>query len=154
MTQSPIETPLQFVKGIGPQRAAQLAKKGLTIVADALFFVPLRHEDRTQLAPLRSLTPGQTVTVAGTVGGVSPPPPGRARMPLAAILRDATASITVVWFGQRYLARVLKRGQHIVVHGKVERFRGALTIRADDFEIVEPDGEDERLHTGRLVPVY
>jgi ATP-dependent DNA helicase RecG len=153
-TREGLSTPLQFVKGVGPQRAALLGKKGLETVGDALFFVPHRHEDRTRLTPLRAVVPGDVVTVEGTVGGVSPPPPGRARMPLAAMIRDATASITAVWFGQRFLARTLKRGQHLVLHGKIERFRGALTIRVDDFEIVESDGEDDRLHTGRLVPVY
>ena len=151
---SRLETPLQFVKGVGPHRATQLAKKGLTTVADALFFVPLRHEDRTRLTPLRSLVPGDVATVAVTVGGVSPPPPGRARIPLAAMVRDATAAITAVWFGQRYLAKTLKRGMSLVLHGKVDRFRGALTLKVDDFEIVESDGDDDRLHTGRLVPVY
>jgi ATP-dependent DNA helicase RecG len=149
-----LDTLLQFVKGVGPQRAAQLAKKGLATVGDALFFIPHRHEDRTRLTPLRSLAPGDVATVAVTVGGVSPPPPGRGRMPLKAMVRDATAHVIAVWFGQRYLAKTLKRGMSLVLHGKVDRFQGALTIRVDDFEIVESDGEDDRLHTGRLVPVY
>jgi len=149
-----LETPLQFVKGVGPHRAALLARKGLHTVADALFFVPLRHEDRTRLTPIRALVPGAIATIEGTVGGVSPPPPGRARQPLKAMVGDATARIIAIWFGQRYLARTLQRGQRLVLHGKVERFQGALTLRVADFEVVESDGEDERLHTGRLVPVY
>ena len=149
-----LETPLQFIKGVGPQRAAQLERKGLNTAADALFFVPLRHEDRTRLTPIRSLVPGAVVTVEGTVGGVSPPPPGRARQPLKAMVDDGSARIIAIWFGQRYLAKTLQRGQRLVLHGKVERFQGALTLRVADFEIVESDGEDDRLHTGRLVPVY
>ncbi len=149
-----LETPLQFVKGVGPQRAAQLARKGLETVADALFFVPHRHEDRTRLTPIRSLTPGDVVTVEGTISGISPPPPGRSHQPLKAVVADQTARMVAVWFGQRYLAKTLQRGQRLVLHGKVERFQGTLTLRVADFEIVESDGEDDRLHTGRLVPVY
>jgi ATP-dependent DNA helicase RecG len=149
-----LETPLQFVKGVGPQRAALLERKGLTTVGEALFFVPLRHEDRTHLTPIRALRPGSVATIEGTIGGVSPPPPGRPRHPLKAMVRDASATIVVTWFGQRYLARTLQRGQRLVLHGKVERFGASLTLRVADFEIVEPDGEDDRLHTGRLVPVY
>ena len=149
-----LDTPLQYVKGVGPQRAAQLAKKGLETVADALFFVPLRHEDRTRLTPLRALKPGDVVTVEGTVGGVSPPPPGRGRQPLKAMLSDATARIVAIWFGQRWLAKTLQRGQRLVLHGKVERFQGTITLRVADFEVVEAEGDDDRLHTGRLVPVY
>src|SRR5207247_5096738 len=44
-----LRTPLQFLKGVGPRRAAQLERKGLRTVEDALFFLPLRHEDRTRL---------------------------------------------------------------------------------------------------------
>ena len=154
-TASPgLETPLQFVKGVGPQRATLLARKELHTVADALFFVPHRHEDRTRLTPIRALVPGAVVTIEGTLGGVSPPPPGRARQPLQAMVTDPTGRIIAIWFGQRYLVKTLQRGQRLVLHGKVDRFRGALTLRVEDFEIVESDGEDDRLHTGRLVPVY
>ncbi|MGH2625553.1 MAG: ATP-dependent DNA helicase RecG, partial [Anaerolineales bacterium] len=77
-----LATQLQYVKGVGPQRAKLLEKKGLATVEDALFFVPIRHEDRTRLTPLRSIQVGQVVTCAGTIAGISPPPPGRARAPL------------------------------------------------------------------------
>ena len=146
-------TPLQFLKGVGPERARLLGRKGLTTVEDALFFIPLRHEDRTRLTPLRSLQPGQVFTTTGVIAGLSPPPPGRSRLPFAVLLRDETGTATATWFNAGYLARVFKRGQRLVLHGKVDRFRGALTIQHPEYEIVE-SGEDDRLHTGRLVPVY
>ena len=148
-----LATPLQYLKGVGPRRAEQLERKGLHTVEDALFFVPLRHEDRTQFTPLRSVQPGQTVTVSGTIAALSPPPPGRPRVPFTAMLRDQTGWAAVTWFGRRYLDRILKRGQQLVVHGKVDRYHGALQIQAQDWETVE-SGDDERVHTGRLVPVY
>jgi len=148
-----VQMALRFVKGVGPQRAGQLERKGLRTVEDALFFVPLRHEDRTQLTPFRALVPGQPATCSGVIVGVSPPPPGRSRVPFTVMLRDASGYATASWFGWRYLARVLKRGQRLVLHGRVGRYKGAMVIQQPDYEIVE-NGEDERLHTGRLVPVY
>src|SRR5438128_2122058 len=148
-----LATRLQFLKGVGPQRAKQLERKGLRTVEDALFFLPLRHEDRTRLTPFAGLTPGQVHTSAGSIVGVSSPPPGRRRLPLSVMLRDASGYAGASWFGSPYLARVLKRGQRVVLHGKVTRFRGALTFQHPDYEIVESDDGD-RLHTGRLVPVY
>ena len=148
-----LQMALQFVKGVGPQRAGQLERKGLRTVEDALFFVPLRHEDRTQLTPFRALVPGQPATCSGVIVGVSPPPPGRSRVPFTVMLRDASGYATASWFGWRYLARVLKRGQRLVLHGRVGRYKGATVLQQPDYEIVENDG-DERLHTGRLVPVY
>ena len=148
-----LDTRLQYVKGVGPQRASQLERKGLRTVEQALFFLPLRHEDRTRLTPFASLVPGQIHTSAGDIVGISPPPPGRRRLPLSVMLRDASGFATASWFGGHYLARVFKRGQRLVLHGKVARFRGALTFQHPDYEIVE-SGDDDRLHTGRLVPVY
>ncbi len=146
-------TPLQYLKGVGPRRAALLARKGLHTVEDALFFVPLRHEDRTRLTPFQKLQPGQAQTCSGVIVGLSPPPPGRAHVPFSAVLRDESGFMTVSWFKAAYLGRVLKRGQRLVLHGRVGRYRGLVTLQHPDFEIVESDDED-RLHTGRLVPVY
>src|SRR2546428_4097558 len=144
---------LQFVKGVGPQRAGQLERKGLRTVEDALFFVPLRHEDRTRLAPFHALVPGQPATCSGVIVGVSPPPPGRSRVPFTVMLRDASGYATASWFGWRYLTRVLKRGQRLVLHGRVGRYKGAMGIPQPDHEVVE-NGEDEPVHTGRLPPGY
>jgi ATP-dependent DNA helicase RecG len=139
---------------VGPQRARLLERKGLTTVEDALFFIPIRHEDRTRLTPLRALQVGQTYTCAGTIVGVSPPPPGRRMAPLVITLRDETGMMTASLFaGRHYLARVLVRGQRVLVHGKVTRYKGNLTISSPEVEIAEP-GDDERIHTGRLVPIY
>jgi len=147
-------TLLQYLKGVGPQRAKVLAKLGLLTVEDALFHLPTRHEDRTQLIPFRSITPGEARTATGQVAGVSPPPRGRPRVPLEVLLRDGTGFLKAVWFNQPYLERVFKRGQRLIVHGKVQRYgSGPLQMQVKDYEIVE-EGEDETLHAGRLVPVY
>src|SRR6266581_6524551 len=148
-----LRTPLQFLKGVGPRRAAQLERKGLRTVEDALFFLPLRHEDRTRLVPFRALQPGQVATCSGTIVGLSPPPPGRPRAPFVAMLRDESGYAQASWFNGAYLARVFKRGQRLVLHGRVTRFKGAIVIQQPDYELIE-SGEDDRLHTGRLVPVY
>ena len=148
-----LDTPLQYVKGVGPQRATALGRKELRTVEDALFFVPLRHEDRTRLTPFRDLQPGETKTCSGTIVGLSPPPPGRWRVPFSITLRDESGFLTASWFGGAYLSRVLKRDQRLVLHGRVARYRGAPVLQNPDYEVVEGDGDD-RLHTGRLVPVY
>lgn len=151
---SGLATPLQYLKGVGPQRAKLLAKLGLLTVEDALFHLPTRHEDRTHLIPFRSITPGEARTATGVVAGVSPPPRGRSRVPLEVLLRDGTGFLKAVWFNQPYLERIFKREQRLIVHGKVQRYgSGPLQMQVKDYEIVE-EGEDETLHAGRLVPAY
>jgi ATP-dependent DNA helicase RecG len=149
-----LATPLQFVTGVGPQRAKLLGRLGLLTVEDALFRLPVRHEDRSHLVPLRSLTVGDARTASGIVAGISPAPRGRPRAPLQVLLRDASGFMNAIWFNQPYLERVFKRGQRLIVHGKVQPYRDrALQMQVKDFEIVE-DCVDEALHAGRLVPVY
>ncbi|MET0851882.1 MAG: ATP-dependent DNA helicase RecG [Candidatus Rokuibacteriota bacterium] len=150
-----LDTPLQFLKGVGPQKSQLLERIGLVTVQDALLHLPSRHEDRSRILPLRSVTPGDARTCAGTIAGVSPPPRGRPRVPLAVVLRDATGFLRALWFNQRYLERVFTRGQRLIVHGKVQppRGGGALEMLVKDYEIVE-SADDEHLHTGRLVPIY
>ena len=158
----PLATPLQFVKGVGPQRARLLANLGLHTVEDALYYLPLRHEDRSHLTPLRSLKADEVTTVTGTIRAVSPPPRGRPRAPLSVLLSDGTGFLTCVWFGQAYLERLFQRGQRLIVHGRAQRYRsGPLQMHVKDYEIVEDepgeaggDPSDETLHTGRFVPVY
>src|SRR4029453_15538901 len=116
-----LDTPLQFVKGVGPPPAKLCGKLGLGTVGDALLPLPRRHEDRSQLTPLGRLAVGPAPrTCAGTVAGVSPPPRRRPQVPLFVTLRDATGFLRAVWFGQPYLARVFRRGQRLIVHGKIQ----------------------------------
>ena len=63
----PLQTPLQFLKGVGPRKAADLRKAGLHVLEDLLYRFPLRYEDRSRLQPMISVRPGQTVAVAGEV---------------------------------------------------------------------------------------
>ena len=149
------ETSLADLPGVGPHRAKLLAKLGLVTIEDALVrHLPTRHEDRSQILPLGRVTVGEGRTSAGTIAGISPPPRGRGRMPLVVTIRDASGFLNCAWFNQAYLARVFKRGQRLIVHGKVQPYgRGPLQMLVKDYELVE-DGEDEPLHAGRLVPVY
>ncbi len=148
-------TALGDLSGVGPQRAKNLAKLGLDTIEDALVqHLPLRHEDRSRIIPLGRVSVGEARTCAGIIAGISPPPRGRPRMPLVVMIRDVSGFLNCAWFNQPYLARVLKRGQRLIVHGRVQPYgRGPLQMSVKDYEVVE-DGPDEMLHTGRLVPVY
>jgi ATP-dependent DNA helicase RecG len=149
-----LDTGLQFLRGVGPARSRLLEKVGLRTVRDALLFLPGRHEDRSRLTPLAAVRPGEVHTGAGTIVGVSPPPRGRSRAPFRAVLKDSSGFLTAVWFGRPHLERVLTRGRRVVVHGRVEPSpRGRLEINVGDWELAD-EGEEESLHTGRLVPIY
>jgi len=147
--------PVQFVKGVGPQRAEALAKAGVRTVEDLLYHLPLRYEDRRRFARVAELRPGMKVAVAGTiaVAGLR-----RARrMSLYEVrLDDGSGRLKALWFNQPFLKDSLQRGRHAVLFGVVERdsYGGAgVMMSSPQWELVEEE-DAPGVHTGRIVPVY
>ena len=153
-----LTTPLQFVKGVGPRRAADLERVGLTTVEDLLLRFPLRYEDRAHLVTIASLRPGQTATIAGDVvssGLRSTRRPGFRIFEL--IVRDASGAVRAAFPNQAFLRDVFHPGQQVVLYGPVEfRGSGGLQFTNPEYEIVRGDADDDdaTVHTGRIVPVY
>ena len=154
-----LATPLTYVKGIGPARAAALEAKGLATVEDLLSYVPFRYEDRSNVKTIAQLAPGEMATVIADV--LSAGASGFRRRNLGlfeARLSDASRAVLVCkWFHGAYLANVLAPGMKLALYGKVEydSYAGELTILHPEFEILSGDEEGEAgLHTGRIVPVY
>ncbi|MBI2200512.1 MAG: ATP-dependent DNA helicase RecG [Armatimonadetes bacterium] len=147
---SNLSAPAQFIKGVGPARAQQLARLGLHTVGDLLYHRPHRYEDRSHLASINALIPGEKATTLGTVVAVSERRHGVYQFHAA--LSDKTGVLQATWFGQRYLRKMIRRGMRLIVHGKVERV-GGLRMTVEEFEVLTGDEED-RLHTGRIVPIH
>jgi ATP-dependent DNA helicase RecG len=159
-----MQTPLQFLKGVGPRKAADLKKAGLNTVEDLLFRFPRRYEDRSQLQKIISLRPGMTAAISGKVLNAGLAQTRRPGFKLfSALIQDESGQIQAVWPNQAFLKDVIRAQQRIVLFGKVEIWgsRG-LQITDPEFEIVTdriPDPgaripEEVQLHTGRIVPVY
>src|SRR5258705_11158091 len=150
-----LATPLQFLKGVGPRRAADLEHAGLVTLEDLLYRFPLRYEDRSRLQPIATLKPGQTASVSGRVlacGLRSTRRPGFKIFEAA--IDDGTGSLRAVWMNQPYLKDIFARGQHVVLYGALE-VRGSVTLQLlnPQYEILD-DEDGETIHTGRIVPVY
>ena len=150
-----LATSLQFLKGVGPRRAADLARTGLHTVEDLLYRFPLRYEDRSRLQPIASLKPGQAASIAGRVlscGLRSTRRPGFKIF--EALLADDSGSVRATWLNQAFLRDVFAAGQHVVLFGPVEmRGSGGLQLTNPQYERLD-DEEGETVHTGRIVPVY
>src|SRR3989442_4675134 len=149
-SRSPLDVAAKYVKGVGPARAVQLPRLGLHTLDDLLYHAPHRYEDRSHLASIASLVLGQKQTTEGVVLALSEKRHGAYQF--VAALSDNTAVLQAIWFGQRYLRRVIRRGTRLIVHGKVER-AGRLQMVVEEFEILTGDDTDT-LHTGRIVPMH
>jgi ATP-dependent DNA helicase RecG len=150
-----LASPVQFVKGVGPQRAEALAREGVTTLEDLLFHLPMRYEDRTALARIADLRPGMKVSVAGTiaVAGLR-----RARrLTLYEVrLEDGTGRLKALWFNQPFLKDTLPRGTQVVLYGTVEPDAyGSRQLMMSSPQHEKVESEDAAgVHTGRIVPVY
>jgi ATP-dependent DNA helicase RecG len=164
MADEVLQMPLQFLKGVGPRKAADLKKAGLNTVEDLLFRFPRRYEDRSRMQKIISLRPGVTAAISGTVLNAGLAHTRRPGFRLfSALVQDESGQIQAVWPNQAFLKDVIKSQQRIVLFGKVEIWgsRG-LQITDPEFEIVKDrdqgsgDGDqgEIQLHTGRIVPVY
>jgi len=142
----------QFVKGVGPKRAEQLARFGIATVEDVLYHLPFRYEDRRSLTPIAQLVPGSEATVAAEIVAVGTSYAGRRRRRvLEAKASDGGAVLTLTWFHQiGYFEQKLKTGTRIVLHGKLETGYGRRQMIHPEVEVLDCT-EDE---LGRIVPIY
>jgi len=149
-----------MVKGVGPQRAELLAKRGIHTLEDLLGYLPFRYEDRIHFSNIRDLQPGGTYTVrARVMSGSAVPSSVRYRKHDAIyhlLVQDSTGSLPCKFFHGGYLEGRLKPGQLLVLHGKVEVDR----LRPARIEMVNPQmellrGEEmDSTEVGRIVPIY
>ncbi len=143
--------PVQYLKMIGPRRAAALQKLGIFTVRDLLYHLPRRYEDRTRLQSAAACTHGETATLRGTVLNARDLKPKRGLTVTKLAMHDGLSTFYAVWFNQPYIKKNLLPGMKLFVTGKVEKGYGAVQVLVEEYEI--DDGEDS-LSVGRLVPVY
>src|SRR5881628_76162 len=67
-----LHTPVVYLKGVGPARAAMLEAKGIFTIEDLLYYMPFRYEDRGNLKPIAQLAPGERATVVATLISARP----------------------------------------------------------------------------------
>ena len=153
------DTPLMYVKGVGPARAEMLGAKGLRTVDDLLVYAPFRYEDRRNVKTIAALAPGEMATVLATVESAKAAGFQRKRLGLfEAGFRDPSGRLLKCkWFHGSYLVDVLLPGRSVALYGKVEwdSYSGQVTMTHPEFEILPDESDPEAsLHTGRIVPIY
>src|SRR5438445_959001 len=155
MTADLLATPLQYLKGVGPRRAADFEHAGLTTVEDLLYRFPIRYEDRSRLRTIVSLKAGETASIVGRILSCHVRSTRRPGFKIfEALVSDETGSLRVTWLNQPFLRDVFSRGQHVVLFGTIEmRGGGGLQFTNPQHEILDAE-EGETIHTGRIVPVY
>jgi ATP-dependent DNA helicase RecG len=147
-----LETPVQFLKGIGPKRAEALGSAGIVMVENLLNHFPRRYLDRSRMTPIRSLKPGEEVTVMGKVYSMEMV---RARSKRFVVLvGDGTGFLQCVWFHTApYLTKMFEIGDVVAFSGKVGFYRGPQ-LTHPEFDRISGSGESDALNTRGIIPLY
>jgi ATP-dependent DNA helicase RecG len=146
-----LDTPVMYLKGVGPVRAEALRRLGVVTAGDLLYHIPHRYEDASTVAPISSLEPGMQGTVIGRVVSKGILPTRKGLRIFQAVLRDDSGMIEVSWPGQPYLDRTIRKDDVLLVSGAVRFFHGR---QLQPREFVNLGDEDAGTAHGRVLSVY
>jgi ATP-dependent DNA helicase RecG len=168
-----LSTEVRMVKGVGPQRAELLAKRGIYTVEDLLTYLPFRYEDRIHFTNIKDIHPDGIYTVRARVMSGQGVRALRGRNTIYHLLvKDPTGLLPCKFFHGGYLEGRLKPGQLLVLHGKAEidKMRPArLEMVNPQIELLSNVDHAPEAHTadasatqqevdstevGRIVPIY
>jgi ATP-dependent DNA helicase RecG len=146
-----LNTPVQYLKGVGPQRAELLAKLNLFYARDILFYFPRDYQDMSELRTLDQLVEGEECSVVGTVEDVDLRATGPGKCILGVLLKQGTRYLRGLWFHQPYLRQKFVIGKRVMLSGtpKLQGVRWEMTHPRFVFL-----NDDEDAPVGRILPVY
>lgn len=147
-------TPIEYLKGVGPQKADVL-KKELQIftIGDLLQLYPFRYVDRTQFFKIRQLDASLLgAQVLGRLIRLQEVGEKRAKR-LVGLFKDETGTVELVWFQQiAWLKKTLQLNAVYVMYGKPTSFNGAISITHPEMELYQ--SSEKKIGNQTLQPVY
>ncbi|HTC25149.1 MAG TPA: hypothetical protein VK688_12340, partial [Gemmatimonadales bacterium] len=146
-----LNTPVQFLKGIGERRAEILARLGIRTAQDLLWHLPHRYVDASSIAPLASARVGVEMTGVGRVVSKGIVPTRKGLRIFHAVLRDASGPLECVWPGQPFLDRTIEVGQTLLVSGPVRFYHGRQMAPREYIILADADGEADPLAAGKVL---
>lgn len=148
-----LQTPIDYLKGVGPNRAALLRSElGIHTYQDLINLFPNRYIDRTQYYSINQLQRnGADVQIIGQILGFKELGQGRAKR-LVASFRDPTGIMELVWFkGQKWIREQVKPGETYVIYGKTNWFNGTFNMPHPEMELKE---DHEKNLRSAMQPIY
>ena len=147
-----LDTPIQFIKGVGPKRAKVLESLNIFTIKDLLYYFPRKYLDRTSLSTIGSISEGDEVNLVGRVKSVNLRRMKKGNF-VTANVADHTGSIRLMWFNAAdYIHQSLKVGDLLTVHGKVAAYKGSPQIVHPEYDKL--NANEISLTTGFIIPVY
>jgi len=133
-----LQTPIEYLKGVGPKRGELLRKDaGVSTYYDMLTYYPFRHVDRSRFSPIGEINSENVyLQIRGKVTEVQLVGQGRSSR-LVVTVRDASGAIDLVWFqGINWVKDKFTPGSEWIVFGKPTLFNGRYNISHPETETV------------------
>ena len=153
MKNNVLQTPIEYLKGVGPGRSALLRQElSIHTFQDLLHLFPNRYIDRTQYHKISDLVnTGAEVQIIGTITHVETVDQKRGKR-LVAEFSDDTGLMELVWFrGHKWIKQSLKVGAPLVAFGRLTQFKGQFSMAHPELELLE---EHEGQLRSALQPLY
>ena len=150
---SNLQTPIDYLKGVGPNRAELLRKElGIHTYQDLINLFPNRYLDRTQYYKIGQLQRNSSeVQVIGKITGFKEVAQKRGKR-LVATFQDDTGTMELVWFrGQKWIRDSLKTNQAYVIFGKTNWYNGIFSMPHPDLELLT---DHEKSLKSAMQPIY
>ena len=144
--------PVQFCKGVGPQRAELLNKLGIRTIADLLFYFPRTYQDFSETHSVDELQDGEPSAVVGFVADIDHKVTYSGSHVFYLLLDIDKKFLKAVWFNQSYLIDKIHMGQKLMLRGKPKLHAGRFTMNHPQITWLEETADHDR--PGNLLPVY
>ena len=149
-----LDSPLQYIKGVGPKLAEKFSARGLHTVEQLLRFLPRRYEIRRMTSGIGHLQVGQGTTIRGEILTKSFRRFGR-RSTLEVAVGDETGVVRLKWFrvpGKAY-AEKFQKGLRVQASGQVTTYKQQMQIVHPETLFLEAGAEEEQLKD-EIIPLY
>ena len=141
---------VQYVKGVGPNRAKVLNSIGIRTLDDLITYFPRTYEDRSKPKMIADLVDGEEALIeVMATSNVSEVRIGKSRSILKLIVRDESGACVITWFNQTYLKGKFKVGERYKFFGKAQ-------VKYGKVEMINPvfDVDENTKNTGKIIPIY
>lgn len=149
-----LQTPIEFLKGVGPKRADVLRKEfEIFTFEDLLLYYPYRHIDKSKIYKIADIqSEGAYIQLKGKIVHCELVGQQRGKR-LVAQFVDETGSIELVWFnGIRWVQDMLKENREFIVFGKPTQFNRHWNITHP--ELIDPKNQSQSLVPTNFQPLY
>lgn len=149
-----LKTPIEYLKGVGPERAKSLQSElGIFRYEDLLNYFPFRHVDRSKYYKIKEIIPTLAeIQIVGKIKNIREIGQNKGKR-LTAVFEDETGELELVWFRYtKWLKETIESytGKTIVIYGKPNEFNRKINIVHPEMETLE----NHKSSPQGLYPVY